>query len=115
MNIDEFSPATVGEEMIALTLDSSTPTPKVFLIVQVNVDYSDALDAGGPALPLDFIVQGPSAVSYKENVFRRFLPRTLSFVPIEAGEHLVLLREQAHNRWIGRLRVIVAGDPFQKV
>jgi hypothetical protein len=114
MNLDELSPATIGEEKITLTLDSSTPVPKVFALVQVNVDYSSALPAG-IALPLDFIVQGPSQDSYKEKVFRRYLPQSLSFIPIEAGAHLVLLREQAHNRWLGRLIVTVAGDPHQKV
>lgn len=114
MNIDELSPATIGEDKIVLTLDPSTPSPQVFKIVQIDIDYSSTLPAG-VALPLDFIVQGPNQDSYKDRVFRRFKPTTLSFVPIEAGDHLVLLREQAHNRWIGRLIVTVAGDPFQKV
>jgi hypothetical protein len=113
MNLDELSPATIGEEKITLTLDPLT-TPKVFSVVQVNVDYSSA-EPSGIALPLDMIVQGPTAVSYLERVFRRSRPSALSFIPNEAGQYLVLLREQAHNRWIGRLLVTVAGDPFQQV
>lgn len=113
MNIDELSPATIGEEKITLQLDPGT-NAKVFSVVQVNVDYSPA-EPAGVAVPLDFIIQGPSVSSYRERVFRRSRPNTLSFVPIEAGEHLVLLREQAHNRWIGRLIVTIAGDPFQQV
>ena len=112
MDIDELSPANIGEEKITITLDPGI-APKVFGIVQCNIDYSAA--PGGVVLPLDFIVQGPTAISYLERVFRRSLPSTLSFVPNESGDHLVLLREQAHNRWIGRLIVTVAGDPFQQV
>ncbi len=113
MHLDELSPATIGEDKITLTLDPLTPA-KVFGVVQVDIDYTAALPSG-VALPLDFIVQGPGPDSYKERVFRRFLPQQLSFVPIEAGDHLILLREQAHNRWIGRLIVTVAGDPFQQI
>ena len=113
MDIDELSPAMIGEERISITLDPST-TPKVFGIVQCAVNYAPAAP-NGIALPLDFIIQGPTAVSYRERVFRRSRPSTLSFVPVESGPHLVLLREQAHNRWIGRLIVEVAGDPFQQV
>ncbi len=113
MILDELSPPTIGEEKIAITLDPGA-APKVFGVVQCDVDYSSTLP-GGVTLPLDFIVQGPTAISYRERVFRRSLPGTLSFVPVESGPHLVLLREQAHNRWIGRLIVNVAGDPFQQV
>jgi len=114
MNIDELSPPTIGEDKIVLVLDASTVAPQVFHAVQINVDYSNTLPEG-VALPLDMIVQGPDADSYKERVFRKYKPQTLSFVPLAAGEHLVLLREQAHNRWVGRIVVTVLGDPFQKV
>jgi hypothetical protein len=114
MNIDELSPATIGEDKIVLVLDSSTDPATALKAVQVNVDYS-ATGNAGIALPLDMIVQGPTEESYIERTFRRFKPNTLSFVPIAAGEYLVLLREQAHNRWVGRLRLTVVGDPFQKV
>lgn len=115
MNIDELSPATIGEDKIVLTLDPSTDPATALKAVQVNVDYSKADLDGGIALPLDMIIQGPTEESYIARTFRRFVPRTLSFIPLAAGTHLVLLREQAHNRWVGRLRVTVIGDPFQKV
>lgn len=114
MNIDQLSPATIGEDKIALSLDASTNPATALRAVQVNVDYSAAGEAG-IALPLDLIVQGPTEDGYIERTFRRFKPSTISFVPLAAGEHLVLLREQAHNRWVGRLRINVVGDPFQKV
>lgn len=112
MNIDELSPAYIGEDKIGLSLDVSTTPALAMKAVQVNVDYTDA--EGGVALPLDMIVQGPTEDGYIERTFRRFRPNTLSFVPATAGEHLVLLREQAHNRWVGRLRVTVQGDSFSK-
>jgi hypothetical protein len=113
MNIDELSPATIGEDKIALSLDPSTDPAQALKAVQINVDYSEA--EGGVALPLDFIVQGPTEESYIGRTFRRFRPSALSFVPVAAGEHLVLLREQGHNRWVGRLRITIVGDQFQKV
>lgn len=111
MNIDDLSPATIGEDKIALTVDPSTDPPTALRAVQINVDYA-ATEPFGVALPLDMIVQGPTEDSYVERTFRRFKPTTLSFVPLAAGEHLVLLRETAHNRWIGRLRITVVGDRF---
>src|SRR3954469_2636970 len=114
MNIDELSPATIGEDKISLTIDPSTDPPTALKAVQVNVDYS-AADPFGVELPLNMIVQGPTAESYIERTFRRFVPNTLSFVPLAAGEYLVVLREVAHNRWVGRLRFTVVGDRFQKV
>lgn len=114
MNIEELSPATIGEDKIALTVDPSTSPPTALKALQINVDYS-ACEPAGVALPLDMIVQGPTEASYIERTYRRYKPLTLNFIPFEAGVYLVLLREVAHNRWVGRLRVTVAGDPFQKV
>jgi hypothetical protein len=113
MNIDELSPATIGEDKIVLAVDPSTDPPTALKAVQINVDYGKADAEGGVALPLDLIIQGPTQESYIARTYRRFVPKTLSFVPIAAGVHLVLLREQAHNRWVGRLRIVVIGDFFQ--
>lgn len=109
MNIDILSPAYVGEDRIKLSLDPSTDPPRVGQAVAIRVDYSRS-EPEGASLPLDFIVQGPSENSYHERVYRRYKPARLAFVPSEAGEHLVLLREQHHNRWFGKLVVVVEGD-----
>jgi hypothetical protein len=113
MNIDELSPAYVGEERIILKLNEVS-IAQVFNTLQIDVDYADC-EPEGVILPLDFIVQGPSEDSYKERVFRRTAPKSISFQPISSGMHMIILREQAHNRWIGRLFIDVAGDPFEKV
>jgi hypothetical protein len=39
----------------------------------------------------------------------------ISFRPRGAGRYLVLLREQSHNRWQGRLEVEVTGEQFDDV
>ena len=114
MNIDDLSPATIGEDKITLSVDASTDPPTALKAVQIDVDYSAAAPFG-IELPLDMIVQGPTEDCYIERTFRRFVPNTLSFVPLAAGEYLVVLREVAHNRWVGRLRFTVVGDRFQKV
>ncbi len=114
MKIDDFSPAYIGEDVIVLSLDPSTPEPKVFTSVQIAIDYSGA-EPSGVALPLELIIQGPTAASFVEKTYRKTRPASVSFRPLAAGEHLVLLREVAHNRWVGRLRVEVTGDSFEKV
>lgn len=109
MDIDTLSPAYVGEDRIKLSLDPASSPVLVGKAVAILVDYS-ACEPEGTGLPLDLIVQGPSYTSYREKVFRRYRPERVAFVPSEAGEHLVLLREQHHNRWFGSLRVTVVGD-----
>jgi hypothetical protein len=114
MNIDTLSPSYVGEDKIVLTLDASTSNPRAFTPVQIDVDYSACAPAG-VELPLELIIQGPTPASYREKTYRKFVPKSISFQPIASGEYLVLLREVAHNRWIGKLRIQVTGDPFEKV
>lgn len=108
MNIDELSPADIGEERIILSVAASTP-PRVGFVVQVDVNYEDCLPEGA-SLPLDFIVQGPGILGHAEKVYRERLPPQVSFIPEQAGPHLILLREQTHNRWHGKLRIDVVGD-----
>jgi hypothetical protein len=114
MNLDELSPATIGEDKIGLTQDVST-IAQVGKVLQIDVDYSAVDLIGGVSLPIDVIVQGPTEAGFLARVYRNYKPVSISFVPVEAGDHLVLIREQAHNRWVGRLIVTVAGDPFQQV
>lgn len=109
MNIDELSPAYVGEDRIKLSVDPNTDPPTVGKVVAIYIDY-DACDPEGASLPFDFIVQGPTYTSYIERTYRRRRPVRLAFIPSEVGSHLILLREQRHNRWFGRLVIDVKGD-----
>jgi hypothetical protein len=109
MNIDEISPAYIGEDVISLDLSDSTPKPRVGNPVIVTVDYSDSEKYGGTTLPLEVVVQGPTPEFFRSHVYRAFKPHILVFSPETAGEHLVLLRELVHNRFVGTLVVQVMG------
>lgn len=107
--IEEISPATMGEDLIALSLDPSTRAPRALQPVLINVDYS-ACDPDGIILPLELLIQAPSPEHIQRRRFTRSVPTSLSFIPKEGGTHGVMLREVGHNRWHGQLRIVVAGD-----
>jgi hypothetical protein len=109
--IDELSPETIGEDKITLALDPATPNPRAFAPVLVSVDYG-ACAPDGVVLPMELLIQSPSAGNVIRKVFRRTAPLSLAFTPREGGLHGVLLRELGHNRWKGLLRIQVAGDPL---
>lgn len=108
MNLDRLSPATIGESKIQLAVNSDT-IPKVGFICEVLIDYSKTFPEG-PSLPIEVVVQGPSESSYRARTYRSTRPSQFSFTPREVGEHLVLVRELSHNRWVGTVRLTVAGD-----
>lgn len=107
--IEEISPEFIGEDRIALSLDSSTLNPRAFHAVLINVDYGKCAPEG-IVLPLELLIQAPSIGNIRRTIIRRTAPQSLSFIPKEGGIHGVLLRELGHNRWLGKLRVLVAGD-----
>lgn len=107
--LDELSPSYLGERRIDLTVDPSVTLLGANRSILVNVDYSRTLPED-VLLPLILIVQGPSAASYRRREIRRAKIDSFAFRPIEGGPHLVLLREAAHNRWYGRLRLTVEGE-----
>lgn len=103
-----IEPAYIGEDRIKLSLDSTSTDPKAFDDVLINVDYAATLPAY-VVPPLEFVVSPPSAINFQRKTYRR-VPKTLTFRPREGGEHLVMLRECWHNRWVGTLLVEVTGD-----
>lgn len=111
MQIEDLSPATVGEDRIAVELADPETKPTALRPVLVNISY-DAADPEGVVLPIEVLVQSPVAEGFEEKVFRHSKPTSYAFTPITAGSHLVLVREQAHNRWVGRLVIDVQGDRF---
>ena len=112
--VEEICPDTIGEDRFVLTLSSATPTPKAFGVVEILVDYAQAAPEG-VVLPLELLVQAPSSSGFVRRYYRRTAPSSVTFVPKEGGPHLVVLREVGHNRWVGKLRVSVAGDPIDVV
>lgn len=109
--IEEISPATIGEDLIALSLDPSNLAPRALQPVIIDVDYS-ACAPDGVILPLELIIQTPTAANNQRRLYVRNAPSAVSFIPKEGGIHGVVLREVGHNRWLGKLRVTVAGDPL---
>lgn len=108
--IDELSPETIGEDRITLALAAGI-TPRAFLPVLVEVDYGRC-GPEGVVLPLELLIQAPSAGNVIRRVLRRAAPRSIAFTPREGGLHGVLVRELGHNRWNGHLRIVVTGDPM---
>ena len=116
MDIDRISPVTVGEDKITVTLSSTTPFPTAGQPLTIDIDYGLA-DPAGCVPPIVIVVQpeiGGLGSDYRRKVYNR-LPDAYTFVPTTSGEHLILVRESAHNRWQGRLRVFVAGDDLSGV
>lgn len=111
--IDEVSPAFVGEERIRITLDPVNPKPKVDLAVTVLFDYADA-EPEGIALPLVLELQPAfgTGEGYRRREYRELRPSSFTFRTPLAGDYLLLLRESAHNRWRGTLKITVMGDEF---
>ncbi len=112
--LEELSPSYIREPRIALsiTLDAVTklaPPARAFQPVLLDVDYASTKPEG-VVLPLLLEVQGPSPASYQRREFLHAAPDSLVFEPREGGTHLVTLREVAHNRWWGSLRVEVEGE-----
>jgi len=105
--LDEICPLYYGEDRIDLSLTSSAK-PLAFQQVTIGVSYTRTLPQG-VVLPLEMIVQGPSAQSYLRRVYSRAKPTVLLFSPKEGGSHLVLLREYGHNKWHGALIIYVDG------
>jgi hypothetical protein len=107
--LEEISPETIGEDRIDLRLDDGILQPRAGQVVVVNIDYSRCAPEG-IALPLELVVQTPSATGFTRRFFTRTKPTSITFRPREGGGHLVLLRELYHHHWFGRLRVKVIGD-----
>jgi hypothetical protein len=111
--IDELSPSYIGEDRFGLALNENSQTPAAFSSITIDVDYSGA-EPEGVVLPLELIVQAPSASGFVRRFYTRTAPSSVIFRPAEGGLHLVMLREVGHNRWWGRLRVQVDGDQLEE-
>lgn len=109
-----ISPIYVGEDRFGVEVE--TPNPSALQPLTVIFDYSGAGDIW-VRLPIEIIVQPAArdASGYVRRTFRRVVPSSFTFVPIASGEHLVLIREVGHNRWLGRALVDVAGDKASEV
>lgn len=107
--VDELSPIFVGASAFKLSLADPNATPATFVTVELAVDYTET-EPEEPTLPLEMLIVGPSKESFGRKVFRRAIPDSLFFTPIEGGRHTIVLREVGHNYWRGALVVVVEGD-----
>ena len=115
--LDTLSPLYMGEDKITIAVNPISKPPTAERPVTLDFDLSRANAAGGLVLPVKLIIQPPSleGVGYIEKVFSRLVPSSYTFVPREAGEHFILLRESGHNLWQGRLLIQVEGEQFSRV
>jgi hypothetical protein len=112
--VDEVSPVSYGQDLIVLSVSQATPQLRAFEAILLDVDYAACLPAG-IALPLELSITSESgAALYQRQVFRRFAPLSLAFVPREGGSHLVRLAEQHHNRWFGAILLDVEGSALKQ-
>lgn len=107
--IDSISPDYMGQDLISLQLNTETLEPRALSSVIVDVDYSST-EPEGVVLPLELTIRSPTPKNIVRRIFRTLRPSTIAFTPQEGGPHLVLLRETAHNRYVGILTIEVTGD-----
>ena len=108
---DEVSPSYLREDRIDLRMSDPDAVPSALRSFVVEVDYARTLPQG-VVLPLVLEMIGPSPASYVRRVYSRVAPESFVLTPQESGEHRVILREVAHNKWWGKLAIVVAGDPI---
>lgn len=115
-NLDLISPPTIGQDMIAITVDPVSLPLLVSRVITLNFDYAATFPAG-VVLPLILQVQPAfgRGAGYFEKVFRRTRPNSFAFAVAGAGEYLVVLRECGHNYWQGRLLLEVEGEEFSQI
>lgn len=108
--LDEIAPDYMGDDRVSVTLQEGSPTT-AFVPLWLRVNYDECAPEG-VMLPLELIVRGPSSV--KRKIYSRNAPTLLHYKPVEGGTHLIMLREVAHNRWWGRLKVDVRGPNLNR-
>lgn len=106
--IDLIVPANIGAMNIKLKIARPFDPRRAFHAIDLDVELlADALTSG-LCLPLEMTVTAPSGKLTRQ-VFDRVVPSQISFTPHEGGEHLVRLRETAHNAWFGVIVIEFAG------
>lgn len=105
---DEICPGDIGDSLLRLTLADSAAPRRPQEPIELLVDYARADALGGVVLPLECIISGPSG-HLERRIFTVAAPVSLMLTPTESGTYVVLLREMAHNKWVGTLRVVVDG------
>ena len=109
--IEDISPDSIGKVMIELTLEDPDAPVRAHQPCALKLNYKRADALGGVVLPIDIIVSsGSSSSSYRRVTYRRIVPATFTWTPVEGGPHLVVVRERFHNRWYGWIKLDVDGE-----
>jgi len=108
--LEDVCPSYVGARLIDLQLVKALETPLARLPVLIRIATLEEASTIGLMLPLELRVTAPSPSGFIRHVFTRIVPTQFAITPREGGNHLVSLRELAHNRWCGSLVIAVRGD-----
>jgi hypothetical protein len=108
--LGELVPGYIGEELLTVELARPLDPRRAYSPIDVAITLAPSGVERGLALPIEIIVQAPSARYFERHLFRRSVPSSFSFTPKQGGRHLVRVQETGHNEWWGALVVDVAGD-----
>lgn len=106
--LDELCPPYLKDQRFSLQLAPDQATPTAGRALRILCSYTNSLPQG-PVCPLIFEAKGPSSLGYERRVYTT-PPTWIVWRPREGGLHQLTLREDAHNRWFGVLKVEVAGE-----
>ncbi len=108
--VDDLVPAYIKKQNIKLSLARPFDPRRAFHAIDLNVELLAEAKTAGLVVPLELTITAPSAQNFHRHIYRRVVPVQVSFTPQEGGQHLVRLRETAHNSWWGSLVIEVAGE-----
>ena len=108
--LESFSPPDLKQEKIRIALSDPRHVPLAFEATILVVSLDVSIVAIGLVLPIELLITGPSAASFRQHFFRRLLPSTITLIPREGGPHQILLREVAHNFHWGKCLLHVEGE-----
>lgn len=109
--VEDIAPDTIGTAKIAVSVADPDAPVRAHQPITLQLSYKKADLEGGVVLPLEVTVSsGSSSSSFRKVLYRRIVPTTFTFTPVEGGPHLVRIREIFHNRWYGWIRLDVDGE-----
>lgn len=114
--LEFLSPPDIGEDKILLSVNPLVLPLLALNTVIIDIDYSQ-VPGVGVLLPIEVEVQPPlqDGTGYVRRKFTKQAPSSFSFIPLNAGQHLVRVKECCHNLWQGRLLIEVGGDESSTV
>lgn len=100
----------VGRQEILLQLARPLDVRRAHRSIELLVQPSATALKSGVVLPVEVIIQAPSARFFERRIFERSFPSALSFTPRQGGKFLITVAECGHNFFWGSLAFDVTGD-----